>query len=186
MLQAVPPCPLARAQTQRGKISSSSIKRALTGLLIAGALAFSAVGADAVGGNSNGRDAFIGIIGGGCTGGPKGGGRYNACPFNNPDRLDAYPDRPGRLWRKWRIRRRSQPLRPRPNIRVTRGKVGDCRRTASPAGRNSGVDAPELRCFADKAIKRGASARGSPRCWFGTPRPSIQSRQFARWPCLSQ
>jgi hypothetical protein len=26
---------------------------------------------------------------GGCTGGPKGGGRYNACPFNNPD----YPDR---------------------------------------------------------------------------------------------
>jgi hypothetical protein len=49
-----------------------SIKRALTGLLIAGALAFSAVGADAVGGNSNGRDAFIGIIGGGCTGCPKG------------------------------------------------------------------------------------------------------------------
>jgi hypothetical protein len=67
-----------------------SIKRALTGLLIAGALAFSAVGAGAVGGgNSNGRDAFIGIIDGGCTGGPKGGGRYNACPFNNPD----YPDR---------------------------------------------------------------------------------------------
>ena len=66
-----------------------SIKRALTGLLIAGALAFSAVGADAVGGNSNDRDAFIGIIGGGCTGQPKGGGRYNACPFNNPDR-DAY------------------------------------------------------------------------------------------------
>ena len=66
-----------------------SIKRALTGLLIAGVLAFSAVGADAVGGNSNGRDAFIGIIGGGCTGQPKGGGRYNACPFNNPDR-DAY------------------------------------------------------------------------------------------------
>jgi hypothetical protein len=56
-----------------------SIKRALTGLLIAGALALSA--ADAVGGgNSNGRDAFIGIIDGGCTGGPKGGGRYNACP----------------------------------------------------------------------------------------------------------
>ena len=61
-----------------------SIKRALTGLLIAGALAFSAVGADAVGGNSNDRDAFIGIIGGGCTGSPKGGGSYNACPFNNP------------------------------------------------------------------------------------------------------
>jgi hypothetical protein len=64
-------------------------RRALTGLLIAGTLAFSAVGADAVGGNSNGRDAFIGIIDGGCTGGPKGGGRYNACPFNNP----RYPDR---------------------------------------------------------------------------------------------
>jgi hypothetical protein len=61
-----------------------SIKVSLTGLLIAGALAFSAVGAAAVGGNSNGRDAFIGIIGGGCTGGPKGGGSYNACPFNNP------------------------------------------------------------------------------------------------------
>ena len=67
----------------------SSIKLSLTGLLIVGALAFSAVGADAVGGgNSNGRDAFIGIIGGGCTGQPKGGGSYNACPFNS-DR-DAY------------------------------------------------------------------------------------------------
>lgn len=65
-----------------------SIKVSLTGLLIAGTLAFSAVGASAMG-NSNGRDAFIGIIGGGCTGGPKGGGSYNACPFNNP----RYPDR---------------------------------------------------------------------------------------------
>jgi hypothetical protein len=60
-----------------------SIKRALIGLLIAGALAFGTVGADAVGGNSNDRDAFIGIIGGGCIGSPKGGGRYNACPFNS-------------------------------------------------------------------------------------------------------
>ena len=51
-----------------------------------GRLAFSAVGA---GGTSNDRDAFIGIIGGGCTGSPKGGGSYNACPFNNPGR-DAY------------------------------------------------------------------------------------------------
>ena len=62
-----------------------SIKRSLTGLLIAGALAFSAVGADAVGGNSNGRDAFIGIIGGGCVGQPKGGGAYNACPYSDRD-----------------------------------------------------------------------------------------------------
>ena len=89
MLQGVPPCPLARVNATRKNIMRQSIKRALTGLLIAGAWAFSAVGADAVGGNSNGRDAFIGIIDGGCTGGPKGGGRYNACPFNNPD----YPDR---------------------------------------------------------------------------------------------
>ena len=73
-----------------------SIKVSLTGLLIAGAWGFSAVGADAVGGNSNGRDAFIGIIDGGCTGGPKGGGRYNACPFNNPDYPghDAYRNGP--------------------------------------------------------------------------------------------
>lgn len=42
----------------------SSIKRPLTGLLIVGALAFSAVGADARGGNANGPDAGIGIIGG--------------------------------------------------------------------------------------------------------------------------
>ena len=57
----------------------SSIKVSLTGLLIAGALVFSAVGADAVGGNSNGRDAFIGTVGGGCTGHPKGGGSYTGC-----------------------------------------------------------------------------------------------------------
>jgi hypothetical protein len=88
MLQGVPRAH-SRASTQRGNIMRPSIKRALTGLLIAGALAFSAVGADAMGGgNANGRDAFIGIIGGGCTGGPKGGGRYDACPFNS-DR-DAY------------------------------------------------------------------------------------------------
>ena len=80
---------LARVNATRKNIMRPSIKRALTGLLIAGAWAFCADGADAVGGNSNGRDAFIGIIGGGCTGGPKGGGSYNACPFNNPDR-DAY------------------------------------------------------------------------------------------------
>jgi hypothetical protein len=75
--------PACARQTQRWKnIMRQSIKRALTGLLVVGALAFSAVGA---GGTSNDRDAFIGIIGGGCTGSPKGGGSYNACPFNNPD-----------------------------------------------------------------------------------------------------
>ena len=42
-----------------------SIKRSLTGLLTAGVLAFSAVGAEAMGGgNANGPDAFIGIVGG--------------------------------------------------------------------------------------------------------------------------
>jgi hypothetical protein len=44
-----------------------SIKKTLTGFLIAGALALSAVGAEANagnGGNSNGPDAYIGIIGG--------------------------------------------------------------------------------------------------------------------------
>jgi hypothetical protein len=42
-----------------------SIKSSLTGLLIASALAFSAVGAEAMGGgNANGPDAYIGIVGG--------------------------------------------------------------------------------------------------------------------------
>ena len=55
-----------------------SIKVSLTGLLIAGALAFSAVGADAMGasGNSNGPDAFIGIVGGN-PGSSVGGIPYN-------------------------------------------------------------------------------------------------------------
>jgi hypothetical protein len=79
-------CPHARVNATRKNIMRPSIKVSLTGLLIAGAWAFSAVGADAMAGNSNGRDAFIGIIDGGCTGSPKGGGRYNACPFNNPGR----------------------------------------------------------------------------------------------------
>jgi len=49
---------------------SVSIKKPLTGFLIAGALALSAVGAEAMGsgggagGNANGPDAYIGIIGG--------------------------------------------------------------------------------------------------------------------------
>jgi hypothetical protein len=43
-----------------------SIKKPLTGFLIASVLAFSAAGAEAMGGggNSNGPDAYIGIIGG--------------------------------------------------------------------------------------------------------------------------
>jgi len=59
------------------------VKRTLTGLLIAGALAFSAVGAHAMGGgNANGPDAYIGIIGGGhpaygySAGGDYQGGDY--------------------------------------------------------------------------------------------------------------
>jgi hypothetical protein len=60
-----------------------SIKRSLTAPLIAGALAFSAAGADAMGGggNANGPDAFIGIVGGSpqqytysAGGGSQGGG----------------------------------------------------------------------------------------------------------------
>jgi hypothetical protein len=44
-----------------------SIQKPLTGLLVAGVLALSAVGAEAMGGgggNANGPDAYIGIIGG--------------------------------------------------------------------------------------------------------------------------
>ena len=62
-----------------------STKRSLTGLLIAGALVFSAVAADAMGGgNANGPDAFIGIVGGGpqaygnSAGGGYQGGGYQA------------------------------------------------------------------------------------------------------------
>ena len=58
-----------------------SVKRSLTGLLIAGALAFSAFGADARG-NSNGPDAFIGIVGGN-PGTSVGGIPYNrGIPYN--------------------------------------------------------------------------------------------------------
>ena len=42
-----------------------SIKKSLTGFLVAGALCFGAVGAEAMGGgNANGPDAYIGIVGG--------------------------------------------------------------------------------------------------------------------------
>ena len=56
-----------------------SIKRSLTGLLVAGALAFSGVGADARGGGGghggSGMGGFTGIVGGGLSGGLTGGGR---------------------------------------------------------------------------------------------------------------
>jgi hypothetical protein len=49
---------------EKETIMRLSIKNALTGCLIAGALALSAAGAEALGGNANGPDAYIGIIGG--------------------------------------------------------------------------------------------------------------------------
>jgi hypothetical protein len=54
----------------------SSIKVSLTGLLIASALAFSADAIGAASGNSNGPDAFIGIVGGN-PGSSVGGIPYN-------------------------------------------------------------------------------------------------------------
>ena len=57
-----------------------SIERSLAGLLVVGALAFSAGGAEAMGG-SNSADAFIGIVGGN-PGYYLGGGSYNNGPFN--------------------------------------------------------------------------------------------------------
>jgi hypothetical protein len=55
-----------------------SIKRSLTGLLVAGALAFSGVGADARGGGGghggSGMGGFTGIVGGHQGGGLTGGG----------------------------------------------------------------------------------------------------------------
>jgi len=56
----------------------SSIKRSLAGLLVVGALAFSAVDAYA---GSNSADAFIGIVGGN-PGYYMGGGSYNNGSFN--------------------------------------------------------------------------------------------------------
>jgi hypothetical protein len=61
-----------------------SVKLSLAGVLVAGALSFSAVGAYARGGNSNGPDAFIGIVGGSpqaygySAGGDYSGGGYQA------------------------------------------------------------------------------------------------------------
>src|ERR1700675_1286304 len=60
----------------------SSIKVSLTGLLIAGALACSADAMGAATGNSNGPDAFIGIVGGN-PGTSVGGIPYNrGIPYN--------------------------------------------------------------------------------------------------------
>jgi hypothetical protein len=62
----------------------ASVNLSLTGILIAGTLAFSAVGAYARGGNANGPDAFIGIVGGSpqaygySAGGDYQGGGYQA------------------------------------------------------------------------------------------------------------
>ena len=53
-----------------------SIKVSLTGFLIAGALAFNADAMGAAGSNSNGPDAFIGIVGGN-PGSSVGGIPYN-------------------------------------------------------------------------------------------------------------
>jgi hypothetical protein len=65
------------SRTGEGKIiMRSSIKVSLTGLLIAGALAFSADAMGAASGNSNGPDAFIGIVGGN-PGSSVGGIPYN-------------------------------------------------------------------------------------------------------------
>jgi hypothetical protein len=53
-----------------------SVKRSLTGVLIAGALVFSTVGVEAMGGG-NGPDAFIGIINGGLQ-----SHNYSSQPYN--------------------------------------------------------------------------------------------------------
>ena len=59
-----------------------SIKVSLTGFLIAGALAFNADAMGAAGSNSNGPDAFIGIVGGN-PGTSLGGIPYNrGIPYN--------------------------------------------------------------------------------------------------------
>jgi hypothetical protein len=63
----------------------ASVKLSFAGILIAGTLTFSAVGAYAMGGgNANGPDAFIGIVGGSpqaygySAGGDYQGGGYQA------------------------------------------------------------------------------------------------------------
>ena len=67
----------------------ASIKRSVTGFLVAATLAFGAVGAQA-GAGSNSADAFIGIVGGN-PGYYLGGGSYNTGPFNpGRDFRDAY------------------------------------------------------------------------------------------------
>jgi hypothetical protein len=52
-------------EQRRQVVMRASIKRSLTGFLVAGALVFGVAGAEAMGGgNANGPDAYIGIIGG--------------------------------------------------------------------------------------------------------------------------
>ena len=66
-----------------------SVKRSLTGVLIAGALVFSAVGVEAMGGG-NGPDAFIGIINGGLK-----SHNYNSQPYNYSPQPYNYSPRGG-------------------------------------------------------------------------------------------
>ncbi len=68
----------------------SSNKRSITGPIVVGALAFSAPGAYAAGGgNANGPDAFIGIVGGN-PGYAAGGARYYSPANPGPEAGDAH------------------------------------------------------------------------------------------------
>jgi len=58
-----------------------SVNRSLTGVLIAGALVFSAVGVEAMGGG-NGPDAFIGIVNGGLQSHNYSTQPYSSQPYN--------------------------------------------------------------------------------------------------------
>ena len=66
-----------------------SVKRSLTGALIAGAVVFSAVGVEAMGGG-NGPDAFIGIINGGLQ-----SYNYSTQPYNYSPQPYNYSPRGG-------------------------------------------------------------------------------------------
>ena len=113
----------ARVNATRKNIMRPSIKRALTGLLIAGALAFSAVGADAMGGTiPTAVMRSSASLAADAPARPKGAADTMHAP-STTQTVTLTGTARAAIERKWRIRRRSQPLRPRPNIRVTRGKV---------------------------------------------------------------
>ena len=84
-----------------------SVKRSLTGVLIAGALVFSAVGVEANGGG-NGPDAFIGIINGGLQSYDYGSQPYNYStqPYNYSPQGGAFQANTGH--RFGRVRRHGQ------------------------------------------------------------------------------